>query len=195
MATLFYSRPVPFIPSTSSDAQVQDYSFGPGHTGATVIQEADIVTFAAGLLARAATNQANNIAGFAIAAETATFAGTSLTWTYGAYNALPWGFSQVGTLLPPNPGQIPVLAFQGLQLDINLRSNTGWLSGGSFQATINTPVGLFLDTTTNIFVADPSQTNLIATIIDKPQGPGQGVSGDLAARVRIKFLGSALVGG
>ena len=193
--TLFYSRPVPFIPSTSSDAQVQDYTFGAGHSGTTVIQEADIVTIVAGVLARCATNQAGAIAGFAIAAETATFGGTIVPWTYGAYNAIPWGFSQVGSTLPPNPGQIPVLSFAGLQLDINLRSNTGWVSGGTFQANINTAVGLFLDATTNLFVADPSQTNLVATIIDKPQGPTQGVAGDLAARVRIKFLGSALVGG
>jgi len=114
-----------------------------------------------------------------------------------------FGISQVGGLLPISPSQTLVVTFGfGVALGINLTATTGWVSGGTQQATLGTPVGLNIDPVTGFYVADPTSTNLVAVITGKINGPfassealypGAGSDvGNLGARVRIVFNLAAL---
>lgn len=114
-----------------------------------------------------------------------------------------FGVSQVGGLLPISPLQTLVVTLGfGVTLGINLTAVTGWVSGGTVQANIGTPVGLAIDPVTHFYLADPSATNLVAVITGKINGPfassealypGAGSDvGNLGARVRIAFTQASL---
>jgi hypothetical protein len=192
VATLLYARPTIFKSEQAVSLPIRDFSAAAGHTGAAIILPGDLITLTAGVIARAATNANANLAGFAVASELATYGGTQATWSQDAYDNLMFGFSQVGTLLPINPAQVPTVPITGgaqgpIYVELNATALTGWITGGTYQANIGTVGGLLLDPVSNLYVFDPSQTNKVLTIYQKPQGPFQGVNGDLAPRVRCYF--------
>jgi hypothetical protein len=117
------------------------------------------------------------------------------------------GHSQVGTPLVPSSPLQTLVASVGIPnlVEINLSATTGWVSGGTQAVNIGSAVGLSVDPTTGFYVADPTVSNLIATIEDILIGPGftsgyqsggpiTGV-GDTSARVRIRFNPAAVIGG
>ena len=183
MATIGYYEPAIFTPEGTMSPAPRKYTAGAGHTGTTVIQRADLVVLSSGTIGRAATNATANIAGLTVVNEYDVFNGTNTT----PYDNQLFGFSQVGTLLPSDPGQIPVYSLVNNQiyLEMNLTNTTGWVTGGSQQVNLGSTVGIFLDATTNLFVLDPTQTNKIFTIYSKPSGPNKGVAGDVGARVVV----------
>jgi hypothetical protein len=52
-------------------------------------------------------------------------------------------------------------------------------------------VGLLIDSASNFFVADMTQSNKVAQIVGTVDGPGRGVAGDVYKRVAIKVLDTA----
>jgi len=114
-----------------------------------------------------------------------------------------FGVSQVGGLLPISPSQTIVATLgYGVEVAINLTQSTGWIAGGTQQATLGTPVGLNIDPVTGFYVADPTLSNLVAFVVGKINGPfassnalrpGAGSDvGNLGTRVRIAFNAAAL---
>lgn len=102
-----------------------------------------------------------------------------------------FGVSQVGGLLPLSPSQTIVASLgYGIEVGINLTPSTGWVSGGAQHVNLGSAVGLNIDPVTGFYVADPTLSNLVATITGKINGPfanpGDDV-GNLGTRVRIAF--------
>lgn len=143
-------------------------------------------------LSPAAVNVASGIAGVAIMESIKNYG--------GSVNQQPaptfaFGFTQEG-----DPGY-PVDASQTMyaslggpaSLEINLTAVTGWISGGTYQATIGTAVGINIDPATGFYVMDPNASNKVATIVQKLNGPSAGDVGDLGGRVLVTFTPSTLV--
>ncbi len=148
----------------------------------------------------APVNVASGIVGLAQHDSNANYGGTIIP---PAPIQNVFGVSQVGGLLPISPSQTIVATLgYGVTVGINLTPSTGWIAGGTQQATIGTPVGLNIDPVTGFYVADPTLSNLVAFIVGKINGPfassealypGAGSDvGNLGARVRIAFNAAAL---
>jgi hypothetical protein len=164
-----------------------------GHTGTAVILNADFVTLSSGTIARCATNQNGAILGLSRFAETQTFAGSS-----SESSAL--GVSQAGTLLPSDSIQVGVDALTppNVWLEMSLLNTVQWTG----DTLLGTQVGLLLDTATNLFVADSTQSNKVAVIREKVVGPniflpsgsvlGAGQINDFGVRVYVELLSASL---
>lgn len=103
-----------------------------------------------------------------------------------------FGSSQEDTgLLPGAPGESLVATIGApVVVEMSLPNNTGWITGGTYQAAVGTAVGVqkYTDSLGNvIYLADTQKSNKVGTIVDKPTGPGRGNAGDLAARVFVAF--------
>ena len=206
--TLLYQYPALFIDEGDKSPPVRKFASNTGHSGTTIINPWDLVVFSSPGINRCVTNSAS-LSGFTVYGEQGI---------YGPYGGnpsttgSPWPWAQTVFGYTSNPGagvlpddsiQIAVDSLTGnILLEMSLTNTTGWISGGTQQATINTQVGLFLDPTTNIFVADQTQTNKVAVIRQKAEGPytllpsgqylGKGFPGDLGARVLVSFLPAVL---
>lgn len=163
-------------------------------TASSHVHDSDFVVLSGGTIAPAGANVAGGIAGIAQHDSNSAYGGT----TAGSGPVVApiqnvFGLSEVGTLLPPSPGQTIVAAL-GLPVvvAINLTATTGWQSGGSQQATYATAVGLAIDSTTGYYLADPTASNKVAVVTGKINGPSFGGVGDLGARVLIEMNASAL---
>lgn len=163
-------------------------------TASSHVTDSAFVVLSGGTIAPAPANVAGGIAGIAQHDSNANYGGT----TAGAGPVVApiqnvFGLSQVGTLLPPSPGQTIVAALGSpVLVAINLTSTTGWITGGTQQANIGTPVGLAIDSTTGYYVADPTASNIVAVINGKINGPSFGTNGDLGVRVLIAMNAAAL---
>ncbi len=156
--------------------------------------EGDIVVLSGSGIAPAAANVANGIVGIAQHDSSLNYGGQSPTSTFNPNLLL--GISNVGTLMPASPGQTIVAKLGAPTLvEINLTVSTGWISGGTQQAHLGTPVGIAIDGTTGFYVADPTASNIVATISDKINGPFAvpgGDVGNLGTRILIEFLPAVL---
>jgi hypothetical protein len=192
-----------FIPPYGKSPNIRAQQAGSGHTGTGIIYGGDFVTSASNVLTRAATNTSTNIFGLTNFGEQQIF---------GPYGGNPpslqsvFGYTQAATggpLIPEESLDITVYSMLSQQLFyINISNTTGWISGGTQQATYGTTGGLLLDTTTNLFVFDPTQSNKVMTIWGKAVGPnivlpsgvvlGAGQVGDTGARVIAYFNGGVI---
>ena len=185
-----YYEPSIFIPETLKSTPMREIAAGAGHLTTAIVNRADIVigTGSPLTLARAATNQATGIMGYAVCGEGDVFkSGTA------PFNQTLFGVGQGSAIIPQNPSFVIVNPLQLLQLEINVSSTTGWQLGGTVSVDIGSTGGLLLDAVTNLFVFDPSQANKIMTIYSKPQGPNKGASGDTGARVVVIFSAASLI--
>ena len=205
MASLIYQLPQAFVDEKSESPGTRAITPTAGHSTTTIIQENDFIVLASGFANRAATNTASALFGLTEYSETEMWGGS----TYAAFSRTgAFGVSSgIGTLLAPEPVQIKAVPLFDIPFDVSLRNDAtvsvGWISGGTNQVVLGTQVGLYLDTVSNMFVVDPTQSNKVAVIYDKLYGPtnilpngqyiGNGVAGDTGGRVRIKFLSSVLV--
>lgn len=94
---------------------------------------------------------------------------------------------------PMNPAEVymgyVIKLFPYLPVEISLVNSVAWS-----QLLVGTQVGLTLDATTGWFVADPTQSNKVATIVQSADGDFRtlGQTGDYGKRVLINFLTSAV---
>ena len=188
MALIQYVEPNTFIPETLKSIPVREVPAGAGHTGLAIINRADFATLAAGVLTRAATNTATLIAGYVVASELSGFAGN-----VAPFENKVFGAGQGPAVIPQNSGYVTLNPLQQIYIEINATATTGYQTGGAQQVDIGSTGGLLLDTTTNLFVFDPTQANKIMTIYSKPLGPNKGVSGDLGARFVVQFSAASLI--
>jgi hypothetical protein len=204
LATIAYAPPQVQIEAYNTPPGPRKAPAGTGHTGTAVILPGDFVTIAAGVLTRAATGTNANVFGIANMGEQqiwGPYGGNSAVNVQGVF-----GTTQAlagGPLIPEDSIDVAVYPLVGNQIfEMSLSNVTGWQSGGTYQANYGTTGGFLLDTTTNLFVFDPSQANKPLTIFAKAIGPnillpsgvviGKGTVGDLGARV-ICFMNSAAV--
>jgi hypothetical protein len=159
-------------------------------TSATLLGGSALVTPG---IVPAAVNVATNIVGLAQHDSNANYAGILNPPIAPGNQQLQnvFGVSQVGGLLPLSPSQTIVATLgYGIECAINLTKTTGWVSGGTQHVNLGSPVGLNIDPTTGFYVADPTLSNLVATITGKVNGPfavpGDDV-GNLGTRVRVVF--------
>ena len=190
MATINIAAPAAVMPAGST-GQVPMQSY----TVSSHVNDGDFVVLSGGLIATATANVASGIAGIASHDSNANYGGlaaVSPPTVAGLQNV--FGYGGIGNpIIPPNEGQTLVALLDAPALvEINLTTATGWVTGGTYQANIGTAVGLNIDSTTGYFVADPNESNKVATIVEKIYGPGFGNNGDLAARVRIRMYSTVL---
>jgi len=166
-----------------------------GFLAASHIKEGDVVILNGNnTIQTAATNPAAALLGIAVHDSLETWGGSIQATP--ALNQV-FGWSQVNTpLFPADPATTLIALFtSGGSIEINLASTVGWISGGTTQAVIGTNVGLTIDGPSGYWVVDPAQSNAIATITDRIEGPGFSSygtgAGDIAARVVIKVHASA----
>lgn len=192
-----YQPPLAEVPGPFGAPAVQPFT---AHAHCNQWDIVTVGTVTAGQIDPAGDDPAGSIAGIAQMDSQAVFQqdDSGIQAVFGADN--------VNTgLLPAEPGQTLVVVFDpAIPVEINLSATTGWISGGSQQATIGTQVGLALDSTSGFYYADPTASNKVATVVQKAEGPtstltgasnstiGYGGVGDLGARVFIKFLATAL---
>lgn len=185
MAQIPVQMPVVQMPGSASSPTTVSL------TASSHVNDGDIVVLSSGQIATATANVSGNIAGIAQHDSNANFGGgTGINVTIGS--------TQVGTgLFPASPGQTIVVPLGSPAIvAINLTATTGWISGGTQQANIGTQVGLAIDGTTGFFLADPTASNKVATIVGIQDGVVLGgtesLAGNLGARVYVAFLSSAL---
>jgi hypothetical protein len=154
-----------------------------------------------GRISPAPANVTGGIVGVAQCSSEMTWQGNP---TVGkAYPDSVFGQSNVGTgLFSAMPGQIPVLTLGPPNVVVmNLTPSTGWLAGGTQQATYGTLVGLAIDAATGYYIADPTAPNLVAVIQDVDNSVNNALvnnqyeldpTGILGIRVYVAFLASAL---
>lgn len=187
MATVNIEAPAAVMPSGST-GQVPQISF----TAASHVKDGDFVALSGGSIVPAAANAAT-VAGLASHDSLAQYAGL-VSGTIGANDLTnAFGYSNNGSpLVPAQARQTLVSALNAPAIvEINLSVLTGWVSGGTYQANVGTQVGLAIDSS-GYFVADPNASNKVAIIIDKIEGPSFGGVGDLAGRVQVRMIASAL---
>jgi hypothetical protein len=202
LATLQYSEPAIFGAESQVSPNAYSYPAAAGHTGTSVINRGDLVLLTStsvGTLLRAATNSATLVAGLAVHGEQAVWnssttgvaiGGAGLQNLFGAASVT--NNTTIG-LLPGDVGNVHVYKLLADQLiEINLSNTTGWLTGGTQQASYGTTGGILLDATSNLFVFDPTQSNKIMTVYAKVDGPNRGTVGDLGARVLVYFNGGVV---
>lgn len=206
MASLVYGYPQLFLNEPFESPDVRQQPAGSGHTGTSVIQFNDIVTSAAGVLTRAATNTSGTIFGLTVHGEQQIWGNVGGNTSVGPNSLFGWVMGS-GVIIPTEPANVHVNPLFNLPIEMSLRNDAtvscGWISGGTNQVTYGTQLGLYLDATTNLFVLDPTQTNKVCTVYDKPFGPtallpggqylGKGYPGDTGARVYVKFLSTVLI--
>ena len=192
MATIFpYQAPETYLPALNTAGGQPIYS---ATIGGTHINDAAFVKTIAGVIVPCVAGDVANISGIIQHDSSAVWdqTDTSLQGVFGA--------SQVNTgLFPATPGQAlvatlgpPVLALA------NLSAVTGWISGGTNQATFGSPVGLNLDATTGYYYFDPAQAR-VGTVAGVVTGDGNmilgpprtptpvGLTGTQGARVVVVF--------
>jgi hypothetical protein len=144
---------------------------------------------------KGATNLSSGILGIAMFDSNAIYAGPSATSTgfpaltginsgrFGVPAAVP------GVVAPQDQTNMRYYTLHDFnQLDINLPTTVTYPQGGMLGAAI----GLSIDSGSGFFVADPSQTNKVGTIVGEVNGPGYGTYGDTAKRVTIQINASAI---
>lgn len=139
---------------------------------------------------QAATNVAGSIAGMAINDSNENFyAGPGGSTNVGS-QSLMGSTNSLPPLTPLEPPLDYVLKLNACWIEMNLRQTIPY-----YPSLIGTQVGLYLDATSGWFVADTSQSNKVATIVQQAAGvPGvQGSYGDLGARVVVQFIASTLL--
>jgi len=154
-----------------------------------------------GRISSAPANVTGGLVGVAQCSSEMTYQGNPAVGK--AYPDSVFGESQVGSgLFSAMPGQIPVLTLGPPNVVVmNLTASTGWMTGGTQQATYGTPVGLAIDPATGYYIADPTATNLVAVIQDVDNSVNNALinnqykndpTGILGIRVYVVFLASAL---
>lgn len=193
-STLTYQPPALWLIEPTKSPTVRYIAPATGHTGTAVIQPSDLVTVGSGVLTRAATNTASGIAGIVPFGETQIWGqpGGSSTTNVGP-NQL-FGYSQAGTLLPSDSLELAVNSLDSIWLEMSLVNSVQYTSDA---AIIGLAVGLLLDTGTNLFVADSTQSNKVGTVRGKVVGPniflpsgtvlGKGQINDFGVRVLVQF--------
>jgi hypothetical protein len=186
MATVNVAVPQVYMPAgTTFQPPVQ------GYTPSAAILDGAICVLSGGTIATATANVASGIVGVAIQNSVQNYGGSIQTTP--ALNGI-FGYSQVNTPLVPADASLTKVAkvYSPALVEINLNITTGWVTGGAQQANIGSAVGLSIDPSTGFFVADPTQSNKVAEIVEAVDGPSFGAAGDLAKRVRIQFYATVL---
>lgn len=194
-----YSIPIVEVPSSNVGPIINPFSEAAGHSSA----DGDILLLNAdGTVQTQVANAATGHLGIIQHASGAVFdqIDTGLQGVFGTTNVN-------SGLLPADAGQVLVALVGGAAVvAINLSQATGWISGGSNQATKGTAVGINIDGPSGIFFADPNESNKVAVVLGLVGFPttqqsfngatlqpiGGGGPGDLGARVYIKFNAAAL---
>jgi hypothetical protein len=180
MSLYGYLPPAIYVSEQQKSPNVRKWTptAGQGILGGDIVVEVG----GTGFINRAATNTSTGIVGLAAFGQGAIFAPPS-----GAtYPGQLFGVVTGGGLLPGDAAQVAVNSFQNQILEISLINTTTWATN-----LLNTAVGLTLDGTTNLFVANPAGT-ACATIYAKPVGPNKGTVGDTGVRIFIVFNAAAL---
>jgi hypothetical protein len=138
---------------------------------------------------QAVTNQAI-IYGLAVNSSLATYySGTGGSFAVNEHSL----FGATTSQPPMNPAEVymgyVIKLFPYLPVEISLINTVAWS-----QMLVGTQVGLTLDAATGWFVADPTQSNKVATIVQSSDGDFRtlGQAGDYGKRVLINFLQSAV---
>ena len=128
--------------------------------GATEIVDGAVVKLSSGTAIACAANDNANILGIIQGDSFQVFKQVT-TGLQGVF-----GKDQVGTgLFPSTPGDVRIATLGPPILVVgNLPATTGWISGGTNQATYGTSVGLNLDATTGFYFFDDQQSNKIGTV-------------------------------
>lgn len=192
MATVFnYQAPVTFLPPLNTAGGQPIFS---ATIGGTHINDASFVKLVGGVIVPCVAGDAANISGI-IQHDSSSVWDQTDTGIQGVF-----GVSQVNSgLFPSTPGQALVATLGPPVLAVaNLSNSVGWISGGTTQANLGTPVGLNLDATTGFYFFDPAQARvgLIAGILTGdgnmmlgvPRSPMPvGLTGAQGARVLVAF--------
>jgi hypothetical protein len=105
------------------------------------------------------------------------------------WNTRRYGAQQQYSGISTEPANAHTISAQYVDFAINIINLTnGWDPG-----LIQQQVGLNIDPGSGFFVADPTQTNKVATIVGTVDGPNWGGPGDVNKRILIKFLPAAIV--
>ncbi len=137
---------------------------------------------------QASTNASSGIVGLAVAASNENF----FDGSGGSFNVGPGSRTGANTGVPPlAPGEAQLYYAAGLGqgqlVEMNLSQAYAF-----YPSLIGTTAGLTLDASSGFFIADPSQTNKILTIVDQRPGvqigpTASGTDGDLGVRVVVQF--------
>jgi hypothetical protein len=103
------------------------------------------------------------------------------------FNKTVFGITEQYPGIATEPANEHAIAASENQFEISLIQ--AWDPG-----LIGALVGLNIDSASNYFVADLTQTNLLARIVAPVDGPGRGAPGDTYKRIAIKFLGQYAIG-
>ena len=195
MAAYSYAEPAIYMPGGFKEPDVQPFAATP----AAGIKRGDIVTIAAGLLTRPTGAVGTGIATSGIVGltemdQTAIYyvgiGGSAAIATPSAANSALFGATTAGTALQPGlefQGTKVVLAHNGQQFEFSLNSAVTWAT-----SLIGTQVGIALDGTSNLYIADTTATNKVGVIVGEVDGPNKGAVGDTGKRIIVALLASVL---
>lgn len=183
MAVIFpYQAPETYLPPLNTAGGQPIFS---APIGGTHINDASFVQLAAGLIVPAAVGAVTNISGI-IQHDSSAVWDQQDTGLQGVF-----GVSQVGTgLFPATTAQALVATLGPPVLAVaNLSAVTGWISGGTNQATFGSSVGLNLDAVTGFYYFDPAQP-AVGTIAGILTGDGNMILGPPTAATPIGLTGT-----
>jgi len=193
-----YRIPIVEVPSANVNPTINPFTMASGQ----VSNDGDIMLLTGGDVESIGNNVATGFLGIIQHPSGAVF-DQVVTGIQGVF-----GTDNVNSgLLPADAGQVLVALFGGgAVVAINLNQNTGWITGGTYQANVGTPVAIYKDAATGIYYADTQGSNAVAEVLGLTGGPttqqsfngaslqtiGDGGPGDLGCRVYIKFNPAAL---